>query len=358
MVLAGVAGVLGAPSLVLAPSIGSVALSALSLLAAGLAMRSWLLATVGTRNTALAGAIAYMVAPYHLFDLYRRIDLADLVGYAVLPLVMLAMRRTADGWRWSVPLLAASFGGLVLAQPPLALLCSVTLLPVYALSCTRLPRRLVACVGSIALGVGLAAVGLVPALQLWPAWPANPLQRADNWLVLAPERWTDRATMRSLASIALALAVLFAGLCIALVQMPLADARRHPLGQWIAIGLAGLALVVGLVPAFWTLPFFAVLPFPWRLMMVVEFAAISALCLVPITRLRRVVIYFFAAAGVALVPAVVSMATDIVARARPVVPLAPEAWLALSPAPWAWTVSGLSLLLLAGLVIFAYRRPD
>ena len=48
--------------------------------------------------------------------------------------------------------------------------------------------------------------------------------------------------------------------------------------------------------------------------MVVEFALLTALCLAPLGELRRVVVYVFAAAGVALVPGAVLIVTD--ARAR------------------------------------------
>ena len=38
----------------------------------GLAMHAWLLKTSGKRTAALVGAIAYMAAPYHLFDTTTR----------------------------------------------------------------------------------------------------------------------------------------------------------------------------------------------------------------------------------------------------------------------------------------------
>jgi uncharacterized membrane protein len=46
--------------------------SVLILWASGLTMRAWLLRTTGNRTAALLGALAYMAAPYHLLDHYRR----------------------------------------------------------------------------------------------------------------------------------------------------------------------------------------------------------------------------------------------------------------------------------------------
>ncbi|CAN5922765.1 hypothetical protein BH11PSE3_BH11PSE3_06560 [soil metagenome] len=270
-----------------------------------------------------------------------------------------AIGQTVEGRRGGLPLLAASCGGLVLAHPPTGLLWAIMVLPAFALFCTRSPARLLSCAAGALLGIGPAAVHLMPALSA-PAFPA-----AAHWLVLAPQRWNDAATMQTLTAIALALAVLLAGLCIALLQMAMADDRRGAVGFWIAIGLGSLVVIVGLVSSLWDLPVMAALQFPGRLMAMVEFAAVTTLCLVPLTRLRRVVVYFFAAAAVALVPAALSVTSDLVRRAGPPGPppvhsLVP--WLMAQVAapvpPWGWAISGLSLLVLAGLAIRARRRED
>ena len=130
---------------------------------------------------------------------------------------------------------------------------------------------------------------------------------------MAPERWVDSDTMRVIGSIVLATALLAAGLCLALLQLPDGQERRE-LGFWVALGLACLILIAGLLPWFWDLPLVGKVQFPWRLLMVVEFALLTALCLAPLGELRRVVVYVFAAAAVALVPGAMLIVTD--ARAR------------------------------------------
>jgi hypothetical protein len=119
--------------------------------------------------------------------------------------------------------------------------------------------------------------------------------------------------MQVISSILVAAAVLAAGLCLALLQMTAAG-ERHELGLWVALSLACLVVIAGIVPWFWNLPLVGKVQFPWRLLLVVEFALLTGLCLAPLTNLRRGVVYVFAAAGVALVPAATAMASSGWAR--------------------------------------------
>lgn len=291
--------------------------TAVILFLSGLAMRAWLLKTSGERTAALIGAIAYMAAPYHLFDTYTRGAFAEITAYAVLPAVMLALRLTLERARWGLPLLASAYAALLLSHLPTALLCSITVIPAYVLFATRAPWMLLRCAAGGALGIGLAAIYLLPAMELQSWISAHELwtsfYRASNWFVMAPERWVDPDTMRVIGSIVLAAALVAAGLCLALLQLPDGAGRRE-LGFWVALGLACLILIAGLLPWFWDLPLVDKVQFPWRLLMVVEFALLTALCLAPLGELRRIVVYVLAAAAVALVPGAMLIVTDAWAR--------------------------------------------
>ncbi len=285
----------------------------------GLAMHAWLLRASGKRTAALVGAVAYMAAPYHLFDNYTRGAFAETTAYAMLPVVMLALRFMIEKARWGLPLLALAYAALLLSHLPTALLCSITVIPAYVLFTTRSPAPLVRCAAGGALGIGLAALYLLPAMELQSWISAHELwtsfYRASNWFVMAPERWVDPDTMRVIGSIVLAAALLAAGLCLALLQVPDGEGRRE-LGFWVALSLACLILIAGLLPWFWDLPLVGKVQFPWRLLMVVEFALLTALCLTPLGEVRRGVVYVLAAAGVALVPGAVLIVTDARARAE------------------------------------------
>src|SRR5206468_580996 len=147
--------------------------SLLLLWASGLAMHAWLRTEIASPRAALWGALAYMAAPYHLIDHYYRGAYAEFAAYVVLPLVMLAVRRVAECRRLAVVALAAAYAGLPMAHLPTSLLISVTVLPLYVLyRGWRLdePRPALMFFGRCALGgalgLGLAAIYLLPALSL------------------------------------------------------------------------------------------------------------------------------------------------------------------------------------------------
>jgi hypothetical protein len=83
---------------------------------------------------------------------------------------------------------------------------------------------------------------------------------------------------------------------------------------WALICLLCLLFIAGAVPWFWQLPFLAKVQFPWRLMILVEFAAITALCLVPWPARSRWVSYSLIVAVVAFLPAGVLMAMGLQLR--------------------------------------------
>src|ERR1700687_1596024 len=85
---------------------------------------------------------------------------------------------------------------------------------------------------------------------------------------------------------------------------------------WTFVCIVCLLLIAGLLPWFWRIPFVAKVQFPWRLMIVVEFAIISAVCLMPWPVRSRALSYIFGVAIVAFVPGVAEMGRGIVQRAQ------------------------------------------
>jgi hypothetical protein len=246
--------------------------STLILFASGLAMRAWLSDEGATARAALLGALAYMAAPYHLLDYYMRGAFAEFTAYAVLPLVLLGIRRPV--------LLAPTYAALLLSHLPTALLASLTVLPAYVLWRTRVTprlglRQLALLAGAGLLGVGLAALYILPALtlqgwisadQLWTAF-----YRADNWLLFFPSRWPE--------SVVMTLVSLLAG-AYALLALAAIGSLRRP-AFWSCVCLGCLLPISGLVPWLWSWPLLAKVQFPWRLMLVVEFSVVTTLCVMP-----------------------------------------------------------------------------
>jgi hypothetical protein len=307
-----------------------LSLSSLLLLwASGLAMHAWLKAEVTSPRVALYGALVYMAAPYHLLDHYWRGAYAEFAAYGVLPLVMLSVRQIAERRRFAPLFLAASYAALPMAHLPTSLLISVTALPLYVLyrgwrlgAPGLAAAFFVRCAVAGALGLGLAAIYLVPALSLQDWIPVETFwlggYRIENWFLLTPGRWTQPVDMMEIiASFAAAYAIAAIGVIVVTAQSKSGDSPwwRSEAAFWAFVCLACLALVAGVLPWFWQLPFVAKVQFPWRLMIVVEFAGISALCLVPWPA-RRATSYILVAAVIALVPGLVEMAAGIRLRTQ------------------------------------------
>ncbi len=275
--------------------------STLILFASGLAMQAWLRAETQNPKVALWGAVAYMAAPYHLLDYYMRGAYAEFTAFIFLPLVLLAVRRPL--------LLPFAYAGLLLSHLPTALLVTVTVLPAYVLARTPRPAELARVVAGGGLGIGLVAIYLVPAMslqgwisadQLWAAF-----YRVERWFVLTPSRWLEPVIMNIVMWFTLAYALAAAGAMLV--------TRRF---FWPLVSLACLALIAGVVPWFWQLPELAKVQFPWRLLLVVEFATVTALCAEPAAALRRARLYAFVIVLIAVTPGLVLAAEDTVARVQ------------------------------------------
>lgn len=284
--------------------------------ASGLTMHAWLRPASESPRVALYGALAYMAAPYHLVDHYYRGAFAEFAAYAVLPLIMLSVRRIADGRRYGVLALAASYAALPMAHLPTSLLISLTALPLYVL---YRGWRLVApgpalkffaqCAVGGVLGLGLAAIYLAPALGLQHWIPADTFwegdYQAENWFLLTPHRWPPPLDMMILI---VACCAAYAAAAIGVVTLQ----RRHegPAGWrseaafWSIVCLICIVLISGAIPWIWRLPLVAKVQFPWRLMIVIEFAAVTAMCLAPWLALHRATFRVLRIALILMIPAV------------------------------------------------------
>jgi hypothetical protein len=265
-------------------------LAALAALAgSGEAMRAWLKEhCVAPR--ALACAVIYMAAPYHLVDHYIRGAFAEFFGLAALPLAPLGLAMIARRERLGPAVLASGYALLLLAHLPTALLASVLLLAPYGLfrlwraeGGARLRFAAIAAAG-VALGVGLAAPYLAPALGLEDAISAEYLWR----LKPADHLFTELGAWANPFEPLLAgLALIEALLAASLIWI----GRRGDAGGvfWGALAVGVFAVLSGLVPGFWTLPLMAKVQFAWRAMGVEEFALVTAIAVSPWADARRLV---------------------------------------------------------------------
>ncbi len=142
----------------------------LALVAAGGSMftlaRKWL-----DRRDAIFAAAFYAANPYHLVIVYWRSAFAELLASCLVPLLLLAVLKVADGERRAVVPLALVLAAAWLTNAPAAVMIhySVALLLLFFAWQKKSLRVLFAGVGAIVLGACLAAFYLFPATyeQKW-----------------------------------------------------------------------------------------------------------------------------------------------------------------------------------------------
>jgi hypothetical protein len=248
----------------------------------GLAMYAWL-RTAAAAPAAVLGAILFMAAPYHLDDLYVRGAFAELAAFALLPLLALGLSRTAAGARLGPLGLALAWAGLILAHLPTALLAGVFLVAPYGLMLlAQSQRRLVFAAragAALALGTGLAAIYLVPALALQPFvsadyWWSERFQAADR-LFLNPKAWT-MALEPYLAAVSIGETA--AAIAISAIAW---RANRRSVAIWGVVAAVVFAAIAGLLPGFWSLPLMSKVQFPWRAIAVAEIAVATVVAWAP-----------------------------------------------------------------------------
>ena len=255
--------------------------SLVALLASGLGMRGWLRAQVSELRASL-GALAYMLAPYHLYDIYGRGALAEATAYASLPFIMLGLARLGEDRARYLPVVTLSYCALLLSHLPSALLVSVLLIPSYvvwlAIGNDHPVRFLAQALAGGLLGIGLAAIYLIPALGLLSYVNADSLTsafyRPEDWFFWNLPPGPIGMRMYMIIPVCLAAFLFAAGTWIAAWRLP----RRQAL-FWAGLTIVFVLLIAGAFPPFWKLPELEMVQFPWRALLLVEFTAVTMLAI-------------------------------------------------------------------------------
>jgi hypothetical protein len=243
------------------PTLSAVNLTGFTLLLlSGLAMRLWLREIGGHP----IGAALYMLAPYHLYDFYVRGALAEFGAYVWFPLIALGIHRRRPS------LIALSYAGLILTHLPSAVLASVFLIAPIALRTSLRPVVI-----GISGGLALAAAYLLPALSLQSYVSIDALwsefYRPANWAAWRYLSDPVYVSIQLLTALGLSVAVFFSR------------------SFWALMTICCAAMALCLLPFFWSLPLLDRVQFPWRLLSVVEFAAVTAVCLRPPPKLTAAI---------------------------------------------------------------------
>lgn len=241
----------------------------LTLIAAGMSMwrfaREWL-----PGPSAIVAAVLFEVNPYHLVIVYYRSDFAELLGSALLPLMVWGALHAGRGeWR-RVPLLAAAFAGIWLSNAPAAVIATYSLGLIFLVECAarRSFQPLVCGTTAMAAGFGLAAFYILPAawerrwVQIAQAVADN-LRPAENFLFTHA---SDPDFVRfnwKVSSVAVGV-ILMTGIAAAFVTK---KRREYSDLFWMlaVLGVASIALMLPFSSFLWSgLPELAFVQFPWR----------------------------------------------------------------------------------------------
>lgn len=256
--------------------------------ASGLTMFAWLRGKAGD-GWALAGAVAYVIAPYHQVDYFVRGALGETAAYAVAPFVMLALERAAASWRW-IPGLAFAYTLLITAHLVIAMLISVGVISIFAawlvLKAPGGQRLAVAARGAAGavLGAAMAASYLGPATLMQPfasvGWMWNsPPYDPYNWALLRPDLWPFRPFSEAMAWLGWGTGALGLAALVAVAGRTVPERLREA-ALWGAVALAGWLLYA--LPWVWHGPTGLLLgkaQFAYRVLLGMEFAAVTAIVL-------------------------------------------------------------------------------
>jgi hypothetical protein len=251
---------------------------------AGFALYGWARRHFTTRWAAWLAAIAYVYAPFHLVNIYVRGDsLSEFYAFIFYPLILWSIDRIFDGPRnW--PLLALSYGGLILTHNVSALIFSPFLL-LYVLvrfsqSKIQNPKSKI---GDLALGLilafALSAFFWLPALGEAPLTQVSQVQTTGYFNYAEHFRaanliqnsigfdYAITTTPGSNSPFAMGLAQAIgaaAGLVVLILTWKKDMHQRFRFFVLIGLALATFMITPLSKPLWDTLPLLSYAQFPWR----------------------------------------------------------------------------------------------
>ncbi len=255
----------------------------LALLGSGICAFLWL-NTTASQRVALAGAILYMLMPYHLaVDYYRRTALPECWALVWMPLVLYCSARAMRRERVYLAGLAVAYACLILSHLISVLIFS--LIPLITAMTLAARGQKVKSAGRVArgmlLGIGLSCFYLIPALFHAKYFPVS---RLYQWSDLQGNLITagtlfNRNTSTFVHAISLVVLnmIAFCVLCSIIVLAKGDKESRTKILFWIAVSAIPVILMFG--PSFpvwkWCPPLFAAVQFPWRFNIVLCLAALA-----------------------------------------------------------------------------------
>jgi hypothetical protein len=242
--------------------------------------RNWL-----GRQHAIFAAALYAANPYHFVIVYWRSAFAELLGAALLPLLVLCVLRSDEKGRKIILPLSLIVAAVWLTNLPSAVMLNYSLallLVVFAIR-KRSPHVLLYGAAAVGLGTALAAFYLVPAIyeQRWvdigsALWPG--VRPQDNFIFTTINDFRHNRFNLLVSMVAFAELVALAGAAFLSWRR-----RREYQPVWSMLAAWGLAITLLMFPvtqlAWQHLPKLRFMQLPWRwlLCLNVTFALLVAM---------------------------------------------------------------------------------
>jgi 6-pyruvoyl-tetrahydropterin synthase related domain len=142
--------------------------SCLGLILSGLSAYLWL-KNITNQKAALIGSLVYMLLPYHwAIDFYWRFAFSEYWSFAWIPFILYFSKKIANGDKFSIVGFAISYALLSMTHLPTTLIFSIIPLT-YSIFIAKKQQRLrtvAHLIFALLLGIGLAAIYLIPALSM------------------------------------------------------------------------------------------------------------------------------------------------------------------------------------------------
>ncbi len=213
------------------------------------------LSTISARWSAVAGALLYMLAPYHLaVDLYKRTALPECWALVWIPLLLYLTNKIVTRKRVAIVSFAVAYALLILSHPVSALI----FLYIPVLTALFLPARgqrlrsVRSIVEGMLLGIGLSCFYLIPALcnaGNFPPLRLGSLHNLDLYLISIQNIFITNRHLLVIATSIDAIAVCV--LCGAAVIVKGSPDSKKLVSFWLAVSVVPALMMCGLISPVW-----------------------------------------------------------------------------------------------------------
>lgn len=260
----------------------------IGIIASGVACYVWLKGLVAPKTAAVA-AVIYLLMPYHIsIDLYSRVALAEFWAFVWMPLVLKFVRDTETKSVTGFVGLAVAYALLIMTHLPTTLIFSL-IPPAYVFFVgdrEKRKSRLALTVAGMTLGIGIAAVYLLPAMLMQKYVSFEQQQTSgffyENWFLFSFRSSGEPSNDRFNFRLSVMLATMIAGLVLCAAAGGKDFRRKGERRFWQAAAVVSIFMMTPLSKFVWQLiPVVQSIQFPFRFnaTLCVALAALTAIAL-------------------------------------------------------------------------------